>query len=208
MREQAGSGARSGGLWAAVGGAVALGALSSLGDWLWARFITDGALLPGMIHGAVVFVALAAVLGTAAGGWEATRYLLVRLPLTGAAIAALFYPLAGAIGYLPALVVCWMLMWLALALFGSRARAIAGKAGGDARRGSPGSALVGRSVFLRGILAAIASGLAFWSVSGLWTDPRAATASYPERFLLWTWAFLPGFAALLIRVGDRSASGH
>jgi hypothetical protein len=77
-------------------------------------------------------------------------------------------------------------MWLALSLFGSRAREA------DTPPGS---------ILARGLVAAIAAGLAFQSISHIWTDPTASV-SYPLRFLYWTWAFLPGFAALLLRFAD------
>ena len=40
-------------------------------------------------------------------------------------------------------------------------------------------------------------GLAFWAVSGMWTAPERHE-SYALRFIYWSLAFLPGFAALLI----------
>ena len=48
------------GLKAALGGALFLGALSTFGDWLWTHYLEDGAILPGVVHGAVIFLALAA----------------------------------------------------------------------------------------------------------------------------------------------------
>ena len=72
-------------------------------------------------------------------------------------------------------------MWLALALLIRRAQ------GGE---GSAGQAA------LRGIAAAILSGLTFWAVSGMWTHPAHETG-YGLRLLYWTVAFLPGLLALL-----------
>ncbi len=164
--------------------ATFLGALSTLGDWIWAEFLRDGAVLPGVIHGLVVFAALALVLGWAAGRPGAVRFLLLRLPAAGIALSALFYPLAFAVGYLPALIVTWILMWLVLVVFMQRAR-------GERE---------GRGVTIgRGVVAAVVSGLAFWAISGIWTGGAAASTGYAVRFLFWTLAFLPGFAALLLR---------
>lgn len=162
---------------------LALGVLSAFGDWIWARYIPDGAVLPGVIHGVVIFAALAVILGWASGRPGAIGRLLTTLPLAGLAIAALFYPLTGAMGYLPALLVTWILMWWTLAWLDRWARA-----------GSEGSGVV----VLRAAVAAVGSGLAFWSISGIWTDPSAASTNLIWRTVLWTWAFLPGFLALIL----------
>jgi hypothetical protein len=55
-----------------------------------------------------------------------------------------------------------------------------------------------RAVFARGAIAAAASGLAFYAISGIWFpfDPRGW--DYLVHFGAWTLAYLPGFAALLI----------
>ena len=170
------------GLVAATASAAALGAVSTLGDWIWARYLRDGSIVAGVVHGAVIFLVLAAVLAWAAGSRRAALRLLPSLPVVGVLLAAVFYPLAWTIGYLGALIVTWVVMWLALAALQRWAR-------GD---GQP----FGRTA-LRGLLAAIGSGLAFWAISGIWTDP-SSSPSYLWRFACWTFAFLPGFLALLL----------
>ncbi len=172
------------GVGAALVSALALGALSTLGDWIWAEFLRDGAVLPGVVHGLAIFVAMAIVLGRTAGRQGATRYLMLRLPAAGAVLAGLFYPLAFAVGYLPALVISWVLMWLVLVAFFERAR-------GEREKLT--------KILLRGSVAAVASGLAFWVISGIWTGQEAASTGYGARFIYWTFAFLPGFVAVLVR---------
>jgi hypothetical protein len=55
-------------------------------------------------------------------------------------------------------------------------------------------------VLLRGTIAAVASGLAFYAISGIWSHPhRAGGPDYLRNFGSWTVAFLPGFLALLVR---------
>lgn len=171
------------GLSAALGCAALLGAISAVGDWVWARFIPDGAVVPGIAHGFVVFLVMAVVLGRAAGSARAIRRLIVSLPLSGLVIAALFYPVGYVVGYLPGLLFSWVLMWLTVAVLQSWAR---------------GSGESSRATVARGSLAAVASGLAFWAISGVWTDPDVGASNYLMRFVLWTLAFLPGFAALLV----------
>jgi hypothetical protein len=165
--------------------AAVLGFASTLGDWIWARALTDGAIGPAIVHGVLIFALLAAVVGLAIESRGAVRRLLATLPGVGLLLAAAFYPLAYAIGYLGALLVTWLGMWLALAMLTEWAG---------------GGSLMRRSALPRGALAAVGSGLAFWAVSGLWTDPTFE-ASYAVRFALWTFAFFPGFAALLVH-GD------
>lgn len=168
-------------LTAPIGAALTLGALSTAGDWIWARWIADGAIIPGIVHGLLFFAALALVLGWAAGSRQVTNRLLGTLPPTGLVLAAAFYPFARVIGYLGALLVAWTGMWLALALLQRRAK------------GGEGSV---RQAVLRGTAAAVGSGLAFWAVSGMWTRPADETG-YGLRFVYWTVAFLPGLLALL-----------
>ncbi len=163
-------------------GAVVLGAVSTFGDWVWANYITDGAVIPGVVHGGVIFLILAAVLA-----WDGTRRAAARLlpvlPAFGIVLAAVFYPLAWVLGYLGALLVTWVLMWLATAVLQRWARG--------------GVETAGRSL-LRGAAAAVGSGLAFWAISGIWTNPAPGGPSYPWTFACWTFAFLPGFLALLV----------
>ncbi len=160
--------------------AATLGGLSTLGDWIWKRFLTDGALVPALIHGLLFFVALAIVLGWVSRSAGVARRLLTTLPLAGLGLAAAFYPLAGLVGYLPALLLSWFAMWLVLATLLRWARR---------------ETVAGRSTLIAGSMAAIGSGLAFWSISDIWTDSTSFT-SYPWRFVAWTWAFWPGFASL------------
>ena len=149
-----------------VASARALGVLSAVGDWIWYRYLTDGDPVAGIAHGALFVVALAAALGGSAGSWTATRRLLLALPIVGVTIAAAFYPLVVVVGYLGALLVTWVLMWLTLALAQRWARA----------EGEPA-----RRAVIRGAAAAIGSGLAFYGVSDLWTAPQ------PGARVLDTW---------------------
>lgn len=161
--------------------ALVLGAVSTLGDWIWARFLTDGAIVPGLVHGVVFFAVLAVVLAMSCPQPKrALRFLLATLPAAGLGLAAVFYPMAYALGYLPALLATWAGMWLALALL---LRIAAG------RDESPKLAV------LRGVLATVGSGLAFWAVSDLWTG---GDMTYVGRLWRWTVAFLPGMLGLLV----------
>lgn len=170
----------------ALAAAVGLGALSTVGDWIWVHYLTDGALVPAIVHGALIFLALAAALalGTdAARRRSAWSLLAFALPILGIAIAAIFYPLAMLVGYLVALLLSWVAMWLGTATI---QRAALG-----------GVETLGRA-WLRGALAALGSGLAFWAISDIWTRPAPGGPNYAWHFFAWTLAFLPGFLALFL----------
>ena len=174
------------GLQATLAGAVLLAAFSTLGDFVWARFIPRHRAAFGLAHGTLLLLAVGLYLG-----W------LRRRPARGAAAgavvgllaAASFYALAPLLGY-SAMFASWAALWLGFALLDSRLR------GG----GVPASEIVAR-----GLLAAVGSGLAFYAISGIWTRP-APGPSYAYHFLCWTIAFLPGFGALLLRGASRPAS--
>ena len=55
------------------------------------------------------------------------------------------------------------------------------------------------AVFARSALAAIGSGLGFYAISGIWMPFNPHGWDYARHFLDWTIAYLPGFAALLLR---------
>jgi hypothetical protein len=156
---------------------AALAAVSTLGDFVWASWIHEHKAVFGVAHGALLGAAIGLALGLVRGRAGAGL-------LGGAAIvlgAALgFYALRPLLGY-SAMFVLWMALWLAFALLGGR---------GLGRQHSLGESLV------RGALAALGSGLAFYLISGIWTrfDPKAI--DYLYNFGCWAFAFLPGFLAL------------
>ncbi len=162
---------------AALAGALALAALSTLGDFVWARYVPAHRALFGVAHGTLLLLALGLFLGV-----------LRRRPLQGALAGALvgvlaalsFYAMAPLLGY-GAMFVSWMALWMGFALLDARLR-------GRVRA---------REVLVRGAIAAVGSGLAFYAISGIWTNPSPGGPRYAYHFLCWTIAFLPGFAALL-----------
>jgi hypothetical protein len=162
-----------GSLWAA--------ALSTLGDFVWARFISSHQPIYGLIHGTALCLGIGLCLGT-------LRRLPVRGSLWGAAIglgaAAGFYGLAPFVGY-SAMFVLWMALWAAFGVLEGRGL------------GAP--LLTMGEAGTRGLLAAIGSGVAFYLISGIWTHPRPGGPDYVHHFLSWTIAFLPGFFFLLAR---------
>jgi len=158
---------------------AALAAVSTFGDFVWARFIPEHKAVFGLVHGAL----LGSAIGFAVG--FVRRRALAGLIGGGAIVlgAALgFYALRPFLGY-AAMFVLWMALWLAFGLLGGRFLG---------PRHSLGEALA------RGTLAAVGSGLAFYLVSGIWSRFDPQTIDYPYHFACWTLAFLPAFLALLL----------
>jgi hypothetical protein len=173
------------GLAAALLGALLLGGLSTLGDFVWARFVSAHRAVFGLAHGTLLLAAVGLYLG-------ALRRRALAGVLAGALVGLLaalsFYTLAPLLGY-AAMLASWMALWIGFALVDARLRG-----------GAPA-----REVVARGLAAAVGSGLAFWAISGIWTHPAPGGPRYAYNLLCWTLAFLPGFAALLLQAA-RSAN--
>ena len=168
-------------------GAAALGALSTVGDWIWARWLPHGAgPTAGLAHGVLLFLFLGLMLGLFAGNSRAVLRGLVWAPLIGLVSAAAFY-LFYRWTYAAAMFLAWMLAWLLFGLLWNKMKASA----------EP----VGRAL-MRGALAAILSGAAFYAISGIWTHPDPGGPNYLKHFLYWTFAFYPGFLSLLQAIGS------
>jgi hypothetical protein len=172
---------------AALLGALLLGALNTLGDYVWAQYVSRHRAVLGLLHGALLLMALGLYLGV-----------LRKRPLLGAlggaavglAAAGLYYALAPLLRFY-AMLVSWMALWIGFALLDARVLQ---------------SRVPPREALVRGLVAALGSGIAFYAISGIWTRPRAGGPSYGYNFLCWTVAFLPGFMALLLKK-PREASG-
>lgn len=164
-------------------GSLLIAALSTLGDFVWARFIPSHRAIFGLLHGTLLGLAIGLYLGS-------LRRRAVRGAISGALIglgaAGGYYLLARVMGY-AAMFVLWMALWAAFGLVNAR--------GWGESRASTGEALA------RAALAAAGSGLAFYAISGIWTRPAPGGPDYAYHFLCWTVAFLPGFVALLARRG-------
>jgi uncharacterized membrane protein len=159
----------------ALAASIALGAIMTIGDWTWAVLGLRHRMAYGLIHGAVMCLCLGAAIGirerkTAAG--------VIAGPIIGLIAAAAFYALAPSLR-LWAMFPSWMLFWILFALLRARLRAA-----------SIGSAL------LVGIVAAVLSGLAFYSISGIWTRHDPGGPNYAWNLVAWSFAFFPGFATL------------
>jgi hypothetical protein len=173
-----------GGIKAAFAGAASIAAVSTLGDFIWATWIPQHRVPYGLTHGALLFLCVGLFLGA-----------LVHKPMSGAlggaligfAAAGSFYLLAGLAGRW-AMFAAWFGLWIALGLFNERL----------ARGMSMGNAIA------RGVIAALASGVAFYLVSGIWRPFDPQGWDYVVHFGAWMVAYLPGFAALLVARPPRN----
>jgi hypothetical protein len=169
---------------AALAGALLLGAVNTLGDFVWAPFVPAHHATFGLVHGTLLLLVLGLYLGVLRG--RATRGAFGGA-LLGLLAAASFYALAPLLGFTAALLASWAALWLGLALLDALLR----------------GSFAWREPLVRGVLAAVGSGLAFYAISGIWTGPAPDDPRYGHNFLCWTVAFLPGLGALLLQ--DRRA---
>ena len=167
------------GLAETITGTLTIAAASTAGDFIWATWISQHRAVYGFIHGALLFLAIGLFLGSLAGRAAAGA---IAGACVGALAAGLYYLLAPMLGF-PAMIVAWMAVWLGLAFVYGRL---------SARMDNLGA------VASRGVIAAIASGLGFYAISGIWRPFDPQGWDYAVHFAAWMVAYFPGFAALLV----------
>lgn len=163
-----------------IRGALAIAAVSTVGDFIWATWIPHHRPAYGLIHGTLLFLAIGLFLGVVA-----------RRPTAGAVGAGLigalgtvgFYLIAPLVGF-SAMFVMWVAIWIGLGVLVGRLM--------------PGTAGL-RADLARGVIAAVVSGAAFYAISGIWRPFNPQGWDYAMHFGAWTIAYLPGFAALLVK---------
>jgi hypothetical protein len=167
------------GILASLMGALLMAVVSTTGDFVWAHWIPTHRAAFGLAHGSLLCLALGGYLG-------ALHHRVLRGALGGLAIgfacAAGFYLLYGLLG-MSAMFVMWMALW---ALFGWL--------NGPGLR--PGTSV--RDGLVRGAIAAVTSGLAFYAISGIWTQHAPGGPRYLVNFASWTLAFFAGYLPLLL----------
>ena len=165
----------------ALVGSFFLAGVSTLGDFVWSRWIPSHQMVFGVAHGAILCLCIGLFLGRLASRPGA----IVRGAL-GELVVGLVASL-GFYGLYPVLrsttmFVCWMLLWI---LTGLLNRSI---------RGSRESTL---RTLARGGSAALLSGASFYAISGIWLDPDPGGPDYLFHFASWTVAFFPGLLPLV-----------
>jgi len=176
------------GIRAALVGSIVMAAVSTGGDFIWATWITQHRAIYGLTHGTLLFVVAGLLLGVRARRPGAGA---VSGALVGALAAASFYALAPSLGY-SAMFVSWVGLWMALAV-------------ADARLNARRPPLP--EIAARGAVAAAASGLAFYGISGIWNPFDPSGWDYAVHFGAWAIAYFPGFASLFTRVAPAAGRG-
>ena len=172
------------GVVATLAGSLVIAGVSTLGDFVWAAGNLQHRPQYGLTHGTLIFLAIGLFLGALAQRSTAGAAGGAAL---GFLAAGSFYVLAPAVGY-SAMFVVWVAVWVALAVLYARL----------SRRQVALGAVLGR-----GAAAAIASGTAFYAISGIWRPFDPQGWDYAVHFGAWTLAYLPGFAALLMERRSR-----
>lgn len=151
--------------------------VATVGDWVWASFLSRHLMVAGLVHGALLCLAMGAVLALPARRAASGAVWGVAV---GIAAAAAFYALAPVLRY-GAMLPAWFALWVMLALV--------------QQRGGAG-AVSWREAAVRGAIAGLASGAAFYLVSGMWTEWNPRAINYLDHLARWAFAFAPGFIAL------------
>ena len=164
-------------------------AVATFGDWVWAAFLSQHLVVAGMVHGALLCLAMGAMLALPACRAEAgmrrrrgRRVVLGAAAGIGVGIAAagFFYLLAPMLR-MWAMLPAWFALWVMLSVV-TRALGVAPRTWGE--------------TLARGVLAGLLSGTAFYLVADMWTAWDPSRINYVEHLARWAFAFAPGFLAL------------
>ena len=167
-----------------VAGIVVVAAAATLGDFIWYTVGVRHTMVAGLVHGALLLTAVGGAIGAASGRLAKGLPLGTLAGLGGAFSYYVLIVVLDSRPYGPAIPGAWVIMWLLLAALDGRwLRA-------PNRRGW-------KEVATRGVVAAVAAGIAFALVrNDLWGRPAAEGRSYLLQFALWALAWAPGLLAL------------
>ena len=168
----------------ALAASLALAAMMTLGDFVWAALHIHHRTASGIVHGAAMCLCVGLAIGMRA---IRTTLAAVGGLLIGVLAAGTFYLLAPSLGW-GAMFIAWMLLWLLFALM-QKMLARGERIGVTLKRGA---------------LAAALSGFAFYLISDIWIHENAHPGML-VHFGAWAFAFLPGFAALFSKLPTSEA---
>jgi hypothetical protein len=173
-------------------GILGVALAATLGDYTWYALNVRHNIATGIIHGAVLLTAVGAVLGLDAG--RVLRGLPIGT-LSGIGGALIYYVLVAIVDrrtYGTAIPASWVAMWLIVALL-------------DGRWLRAPQRRPWREIAMRGVLAAVLSGIAFSLVlNTLWGRPPGTGKNYFVQFAAWVFAWAPGLLALTLRRSVRA----
>lgn len=167
-----------------LAGIVVIAAAATLGDFIWYTVGVRHTMVAGLLHGALLLAVLGAVLGAASG--RVVKGLPIGA-LAGIGGALSYYALVVVMDrrtYGTAIPAAWVIMWLLLAAL-------------DGRWLRAPERRPWMEAVIRGLIAAVAGGLAFALVlNTLWGRPPAGGRNYLLQFAAWAFAWAPGLLAL------------
>ena len=174
-------------------GILGVALVATLTDYTWYTLNVRHSVMAGVIDGAVMLTAVGAVLGLDAGKVLKGLPIGALAGVAGALVYYLLFALMGRRGYFSAIPAAWVTLWLILAVLDGRwLRA-------PARR-------TWTAIAMRGVLAAVLSGVAFYMVMNMLWGRSPAGKNYFMQFVAWAIAWAPGLMALTIR--RQSANQH
>jgi len=173
-------------------GILGVALVATLGDYTWYTLHVRHNVLTGIIHGAVLLTAVGAVLGLDTG--RVMKGLPIGV-LSGVGGALMYYLLVALVDrrtYGSAIPAAWVAMWLLVAFLDGRwLRAPQRRPWGE--------------IAIRGVLAAVFSGIAFFLVlNTLWGRSPATGKNYVVQFAAWVVAWAPGVLALTLGRSRRA----
>jgi len=165
-------------------GILGVALVATLGDYTWYTLHVRHSITTGIVHGAVLLTAVGAVLGLDAGRVVKGLPIGALSGIGGALIYYLLVALFDGQTYGTAIPASWVGMWLIVALLDGRWL--------RAPQRRPWA-----EIAARGVLAAVASGVAFYLVMNtLWGRPPAGGRNYFVQCAAWVVAWAPGLLAL------------
>jgi hypothetical protein len=169
-----------------VAGILGVALVATLADYTWYTLHVRHSMTTGIIHGAVLLTAVGAVLGLDAGRVVKGVPIGALAGVGGALTYYLLIALVDRRTYGSAIPASWVALWLIVAMLDGRwLRA-------PERRSW-------RMIAIRGALAAVVSGVAFFLVMNtLWGRPPATGRNYAVQFCAWVVAWAPGLLALIL----------
>jgi hypothetical protein len=163
-------------------GILVVAAVSTIGDYVWYEVGVPHRMTFGIVHGAVLLAAVGGVIGAGAGR------VMAGLPLGAAAGvggALVYYALEAPLGR-GAMLAGWAAVWILISILNVRLL--------QRPRRSLADGLV------RGVIAALAGGLAFYLVGDdLWGRRPPGARNYLTQYGLWIVAWAPGILAVGIK---------
>jgi hypothetical protein len=173
--------------WLEIAAAILVVAASAtVADWIWYTFGVRHRMIAGVLHGALLLTVVGGALGALAGRW--VRGLPIGA-IAGVGGALAYYAIASLVDRRPygvAIPAAWVVLWLLLAILEGRWLRAPGVRSW-------------RQVVLRGLIAAVIGGVAFFLVVGtLWGSPPPTGRNYALQFAAWAFAWAPGMIALSV----------